>query len=421
MTTAAADALLRDLAGTIPVRPNPRRRQLWAACMAVGLAAFTYLLLTQPQRGWGAFAVNVIFWLGIAMGGSVLAAAIRLANGRWAAPVTRIAESYSAFLPYGLGAMAVLLGAGVWTYLPWTHHVEPRVKLWLNLPFLYARTLLGLGLFTWLAWDQARTSLRSDAHLLLNHVAPELKPDYEKLSAGWRGDAAEAAWRQHRLAQRAPQIALVFAVSVTLLAWDFIMGLTPEWVSNLFGWWVFMGAFLSGIAMTALLATRLRTALRLEAWVTDKHFWDLGKILFAISIFWVYQFWSQYLPIWYANMPEETWWVFVRFEDPWRPIAFTVFTMVFLIPFVGLMNMHSKRNPVALALFSLVVMAGMWLERHLLVMPSLHPESVWIGLPEVGVTLGFLGLFAWRVQSFLARYPAVNVTEALASAGGSGH
>src|SRR5204863_7699207 len=134
--------------------------------------------------------------------------------------------------------------------------------------------------------------------------------------------------------------------------------------------------------------------------------------VFGFSIFWVYQFWSQYLVIWYANMPEETWWVFLRFEAPWRTLAFTVFTMVFLIPFLGLMNKATKTSPVWLALFTLNIMIGMWLERHLLIMPSLHPEQVWIGWQEVGVTIGFLGVFGFAVQGFLAKYPAVKVTDA---------
>jgi hypothetical protein len=173
--------------------------------------------------------------------------------------------------------------------------------------------------------------------------------------------------------------------------------------------------------MTAFLLTRLRSGLKLEAYITPNHLWDLGKIAFGFSIFWVYQFWSQYLPIWYANMPEETWWVFLRFEEPWRALGFTVFGFVFLLPFVGLMNMYTKKSPLWLALFSLIILSGMWMERHILVMPSVNPDVRWVSLPEIGVTLGFLGLFGWAVQGFLARYPAIKVADALAGTGGHGH
>jgi hypothetical protein len=143
--------------------------------------------------------------------------------------------------------------------------------------------------------------------------------------------------------------------------------------------------------------------------------------MFGFSIFWVYQFWSQYLPIWYANMPDETWWVFLRFEDPWRPLAFAVFGCTFLIPFLGLMNVYTKKSPFWLGAFALLILSGMWMERHILVMPSLNPAKVWVGLPEIGVTLGFLGMFGWAVQGFLTKYPAVNVHDVLDGPRGHGH
>jgi len=416
----SSEAILKDIARKLPVRPNAQKRMIWMVCMAIGLATFVFLLASEPKRAWGAYTINLLYWLGIAHGAIVLACAIRLSNGRWAGPVIRIAESMTAFMPFGLGLMLILLVAGSHSLLPWLTHVEPRQAPYLNLPFLYARSLLGLGLLWWLSRDLVRVSLRSDVHLLRDHVAPELKPQYEKLSEGWRGDEAEAKWQKDRLAMRAPQIVVSYAVVFTLLCWDWVMSLTPEWTSTLFGWWFFMGAFLSGIAMTAFLGTQLRAKYRLEAYITPQHFWDVGKLIFGFSIFWVYQFWSQYLPIWYANLPEETWWVFLRFEHPWRTLGFTVFGFVFLLPFIGLMNIATKKSPFWLALFSLIVLAGMWMERHILVMPSLEPGRVWVGLPEIGVTIGFLGIFGWAVQGFLTKYPTVKVTDVLAQ-GGDGH
>jgi len=415
------EAVLRDIAGKLPVKPNVLRRVLWVALMAVGLGAFFFLLTHEPRRAWGAYAASMIYFLGISLGAAVLASTIRLANGRWGGPIIRIAESLTAYLPYGIGFVILMLAVGIWTYLPWTHHVLPRQAPYLNVPFLWVRTVVGLGLLWWLIRDLVHVSLRTDAYLLKDHVAPELKPMYERLCEGWRGDEAEAKWQRDRLAMRAPQICLVYSFFFTYFVWDFIMSLTPNWTSSLFGWWTFMGAFLSGIAMTALLSTQLRSHYRLEAYLTPDHFWDVGKLAFAFSIFWVYQFWSQYLVIWYANLPEETWWVFLRFEEPWRRLAFTVFGFVFLVPFLGLMNMHTKKSPFWLAVFSLVILSGVWMERHLLIMPSLNPDVRWVGLPEIGVTLGFLGVFGWSVQSFLTRYPAVKVADVLSGGGGHGH
>jgi hypothetical protein len=170
-----------------------------------------------------------------------------------------------------------------------------------------------------------------------------------------------------------------------------------------------------------MLATRLRARRGLEAYITTNMFWDIGKVLFAWCIFWVYLMWSQYLPIWYADMPEETWWVYLRFEDPWRPWAFAAFTLIFLIPFFGLMNKTSKTNPALLFTFTCITLVGVWIERHVLVMPSLNPSQVWIGLPEVLMTAGFVGLFGFAVQRFLAKFPCIKVTDVLEGAGGHGH
>ncbi len=420
LTASEREAVLKDIASKIPVRVNGRKRMIWMVCLAIGAIAFAFLLASEPKRAWGAYAINTLYWLGIAQGAVVLACAIRLANGRWAGPILRIAESLSAFLPYALGMMSILLAAGIWSYLPWANHADPRQAPYLNVPFLYVRTLAGLGLLWWLSRDLVRTSLRTDAYLLKDHVAPELKPGYEKLCEGWRGDEAEQAWQRGRFARLAPQIVVVYAIAFTLLAWDFVMSLTPDWVSTLFGWWFFIGAFLTGVAMTAFLATQLRARYRLEAYITPHHFWDIGKVIFAFTIFWTYQFWSQYLPIWYANLPEETWWVFLRFEHPWRNLSFAAFGLIFVVPFLGLLNMYTKKNPFWLALFSLIVLSGMWMERHILVMPSLEPARVWVGLPEIGVTIGFLGVFGWAVQGFLSKYPSVKVADVLAH-GGHGH
>ena len=416
------EAALRDIAGKLPVRPNAQRRMLWIAFMVIGVAAFAYLFLTNPLRAWGSWAINTIYFLGIAEAGVTLACSIRLANGHWGGPIMRIGESLSAYLPFGIATMVILLAAGAGTYLPWVaHHVEPRQTPFLNVPFLWIRTVGGLLLFWWLSRKLVTASLRADLQALKPYVAPELKGTYDKATANWKGDDAEKAWYSHQSAHLAPQLVLTFVVFYTVMAWDFIMALTPNWVSGLFGWWVYAGAFITGVAMVAFLATRLRAARSLEAYITTNMFWDIGKVLFSFSVFWGYLFWSQYLPIWYANMPEETWWVFLRFEEPWRTLSFAVFGIVFVIPLLGLLNKTSKTNPMLLASFSVLAMFGIWLERHVLVMPSLNPDTVWLGLPEVGVTLGFLGLFGFAIQGFMARYPVVRVVDVLEGAGGHGH
>lgn len=408
------ESILRDLAGKLPSSPNARKRQIWIGCFMIGIVSLAYLFLTEPTRAWAAWAINTIFFLGIAQGGVVLAAAIRLTNGKWGGPIMRLGESFSAYMPMGFLTMLVLLVGGIWSYLPWTSHPDERLAAYLNVPFLYIRTLGGIALFWWLSNKLAKTSLRMDAHKMLPYVPEALKGTYEKLAEGWRGDDEEQKRYSHEVSHLSPQIALTFAVFFSVLGWDFIMMLTPHWISALFGWFVYAAAFLSGVCMVAFLATQVRTKYGLESYINSNHFWDIGKVIFAWSIFWVYLFWSQYLPIWYANMPEETGYVFLRMEEPWRAWGFAVFIMIFAVPFLGMLNKTSKANPMLLMSFTILIMAGVWLERHVLVMPSLNPDTVWIGPAEVGVGIGFLGLFGWMIQGFLTKYPSVKVVDVLA-------
>jgi Ni/Fe-hydrogenase subunit HybB-like protein len=415
------DAILKDLASRLPGKRDPRKKNIFIGMMAVGVAAFAFLLVTNPLRAWGTWAINTIIFLGIAEGGVVLAAAIRLCNGRWGGPIMRIGESLSSYLLYGIGTMVVLLVAGIWTYLPWTHHVLARQAPFLNVPFLFVRTLGGLSLFTWLAFKMVNASLRRDLYLLAPHMEPAMRELYNKRVGEWAGDGAEARIYSHEVSHQSPQIVLTFVVFFSVMAWDFIMALTPNWVSPLFGWFVYAGAFISGISVVTLLATRIRARRGLEGYITTDMLWDIGKVLFAWCVFWGYLMWSQYLVIWYADMPMETWWVNLRFEDPWRPLAFAAFTMIFALPFLGMLNKTSKTNPALIMGFNSMILVGLWIERHVLVMPSLNPDQVWVGLPEVGMTLGFVGLFGFALQRFLCKYPCVKVSDVLDHAGGHGH
>src|SRR6516165_7193854 len=186
------DAILKDIANRLPGTRDPKKRNIFISMMALGLIAWVILLVTNPLRAWGTWAINTIIFLGIAEGGVVLAAAIRLCNGRWGGPIMRIGESLSSYLLYGIGTMVVLLVAGIWTYLPWTHHVLPRQAPFLNVPFLFVRTLGGLALFTWLAFKLVNASLRRDLRLLAPHMEPSLRELYTKRVGEWYGDQAEA-------------------------------------------------------------------------------------------------------------------------------------------------------------------------------------------------------------------------------------
>ena len=164
----------------------------------------------------------------------------------------------------------------------------------------------------------------------------------------------------------------------------------------------------------AVLTIFLRRRMGLEQLVSEKQLHDLGKLCFGFTVFWGYLMWAQYLVIWYGNLPEETYFIFYRLIGPWRPVGAWVFVLVFLIPFVGLLGVKPKRYPPTFLAFALVSLVGIWLERYLEVVPSINGGAgPAIGVPEIGVTLFFGGLFLLSMGLFAARFPMISPRLAL--------
>jgi hypothetical protein len=204
-------------------------------------------------------------------------------------------------------------------------------------------------------------------------------------------------------------VVLAFAFGYSLLAFDLIMSLAHKWVSNLFGAFYFMGSFLAALMMLAVLGIWLRRAMGLDGIYTSRQQHDLGKLCFGFTVFWAYLMWAQFLVIWYGNLPEETYFIFYRLYGAWRPVGTAVFLLVFLIPFIGLLGVKPKTYVPTMLLFALVSIVGIWLERYLEVVPSINQGAgPAIGLPEIGTTLLFAGLFLLSWAWFASRYPIIS-------------
>src|SRR5437773_3059406 len=155
----------------------------------------------------------------------------------------------------------------------------------------------------------------------------------------------------------------------------------------------------------AVLAIMLRRRMGLAQLISAKQLHDLGKLCFGFTVFWAYLMWSQFLVIWYGNLPEETFFIFYRLIGPWKPVGVAVFLLVFVIPFVGLLGVRPKKYPPALVALALVSLAGIWLERYLEIVPSINGGAgPALGMPEVGVTLLFAVLFLLSLVWFGSRY-----------------
>jgi hypothetical protein len=172
-----------------------------------------------------------------------------------------------------------------------------------------------------------------------------------------------------------------------------------------------MGAFWSGIAATAATVTLLKRGDSvLDKAMGRQQLHDLGKLTFAFCVFWTYLFFAQYLVIWYGKLPWEQAWIIHRAEEPWGKWSALMIVMCFVIPFAGLIGRKAKMTPVVFRTVAFVLLAGLWLEKHLMVAPSIRsPDTPTLGATELLVALMFLGIFLYAVRWFLSTFPLIQV------------
>lgn len=391
---------------------------LLAAFTAVGAIAFFALLGVDADRAWQAYVANWLFFTGISAGAIVFCAATVITKAKWNWSVRRITLSLGAFLPVAYLLMLPMLGLRE-SYFPWIEKMEydAIVQLkasYLNIPFLITRTLIGPLILFAMSLMFMYWALRPD-------MAPERAGAEggvagrarwrERLSGNWLGQAAEEARAWQKLKVLSPAVVLVYAVVMSVLVIDFAMTLEPHWFSTLFPVWYFMAAFWGAIAVTVIIMVLLK---RKDAYF-DEHMGpqqqhDLGKLVFAFSIFWAYLFWSQYIVQWYGKLPWEQEWYIHRSTAEWGPLSLLAIGLCFIAPFTLLMGRKPKLIPAYLGSVALLAMVGLWLERWLLIAPSLHTEgdptfTFW----EPLIGLGFLGIFALTVRWFLSTFPVIQL------------
>ncbi|HJS47949.1 MAG TPA: hypothetical protein VJ773_08205 [Gemmatimonadales bacterium] len=384
------------------------------SALALAGAALFALALTggHAARAWHLFHVNWIYFTSLAGGSVALVAVYKVANAKWSGVLVRFASTAIAFMPLALLGFVLVFTVGYeHIYGPMQEELPGLASgkaAWLSRPWMAARLGLGLLALTWVGWAMIRRDLAPDAWEAAQS-ADGRRGAFERLARGFDGSPAALAATNAAVARLAAIFVPLYAMVLTLIAFDGIMALQPHWFSNLLGGWVFMGAFLGGNALLAILHLHGGRETGVGHLISPKQRHDLGKMIFGFSVFWTYLMWSQFLVIWYGNLPEETGFVFARLWGPWRPVAVAVLAGMFIVPFVGLLGVLPKKWPPTLGLFSGVLLVALWLERYLMVMPSVTVEAGPVfGLPELGPTLLFLGLFLLSYGLAARRWPMVS-------------
>jgi hypothetical protein len=364
-----------------------------ALMTAIGAVAFALALVRgEAARAWQAYLVNLLFFLGVAQGGVVVSAAAYLAQGRWAGVTQyRLAEAASGFLPLGF-VLFWGLYFGRTLIFPWVLHPIAQKAMWLNTPFLFARDGISLLVMTLLSLWLVRVS-RGDA------------------ARAWAANPSDIEMPPPAIRRLAPAVAMTYAAVYSLIGFDLVMSLAPVWRSTLFGAYFFEAAFLSAIAAMAFTAAIMRGRLGPGNLFTHpKVLHDLGKFTFAFSVFWVYLLFAQYIVIWYGDIPVETFFIVQRvYYLPWEPLSYVVVILMWVLPFTVLLGVRPKRTPAILGTVALGVLVGIWIERYVLVVPSLSQHVLPFGWIELFITIGFLGAF------LLCSFRGLNLMAAAAS------
>jgi molybdopterin-containing oxidoreductase family membrane subunit len=318
---------------------------------------------------WGFYVTSFVFWIGISHAGTLISAILRLVNAGWRRPVTRCAEVITVF--------ALMIGA----LFPIIHLGRPWLAFWL-FPYPSER-LIWPNFRSPLVWDffAINTYLTGSVLFLLLPMIPDFaivrdkstglrRWIYARLALGWRGTPKQ--W--HRLETAMAIMAVVIlpvAVSVhTIVSFDFSMAPVPMWQTTIFGPYFVAGAIFSGIAGLIIAMAVLRKFLRLEQYLLPVHFENLGKLLLVMAILWGYFVFNERLVTYYGNGPSEMAVFWQTQRENYAPLYWTMVICNFVLPLV-LMGIRYFRTILGCVIASIGVCIGMWLERFLIIVPSL--------------------------------------------------
>lgn len=366
---------------------NPKGKDILAILIFLGGLAFFITLINQPDRAWSCYLIGFFYFTSLALGGLFFTALQHITHAEWSVSLRRFSEALTAFLPYafGMGVLFLLFGAEIlYSWLipsqvaldPLLQHKEP----YLNSSFLWIRWLVFFGLWILLARFIVRPSLEQEG----------------------KGESYKAINLSAKVVKPSVLFIIFFGLSYFFFSVDALMSLEPHWFSTIFGVYTFSGLFQSTLAFLILLIVyQTRKNNELNAYINENHLHDLGKFLFSFTIFWAYIAFSQYMIIWYANLPEETIFFLPRSQGSWAYVSLSLLVFKFMVPFLALLPRWAKRNSTHLVAVSILILIMQYVDLYWLVYPYYSGEEVIFSFSEIFIFIGFLGLFLLSIHRFL--------------------
>jgi hypothetical protein len=346
-----------------------------------------------PDRLWASWLLVSYYIIGVGLAGLCFVAIHYTTGASWSVAVRRVAEALAATLLLGLVLLAILFAARPQLY-PWMNTSSlgspadtalAFKRFWLSRSFFLDRAAVYAVIWILFSLAIRRCSRRQDID-------------------------GDPRWTRANIRLSAAFL-VVFGVTFTLASVDWVMSLEPLWYSTIFGVYNFAGLFESGLAALILAALWLEWRGPLRHVLNEKHLHDLGSLLFAFCIFWAYIWFSQYMLIWYTNIPEETAYFLRRSHGGWFALFLANLALNWLAPFVLLLRRDAKRSRRTLGLVAAVVLVGRWLDLYLMIFPSVVGEAPRIGAWEIGLTAGGIGSFGLALVWILRGAPAVPIAD----------
>jgi len=384
----------------------PAKMKTWAmALTAIGIISIVIGFIlhgtgTEEEQSvfWGTIMYNSIYFTLICNATMFFVCAVTLAMGGWQLVFQRVAEAISTMVPiFGVITFAVFLyiifGGHLHSIYHWIDKdAVANDKLldgksgFLNPTFFVIWSALSIGLWSILGARMRKLSNEADA-------APM---DYEK--------GKHFVWRN---TVTAGLFIVWFALTIgSVTPWFWLMSLDAHWYSTMYSWYTFASTFVSGCALIALWVIYLKNKGYLE-YTNEEHLHDLGKFMFAFSIFWTYLWFAQYMLIWYANIPEETIYFKPRVQGVYKGIFFFNLIINFVAPILILMKKSTKRNYTIMTFMAVLIIFGHWIDFYQMVMASISKNTLTLGWLDFGVAALFIGLMIHFVGKALAKKPLV--------------
>ncbi len=355
------------------------------------MTASGMLLTSHPGRFFSSYLVAFSFWLSISLGCFFFVMLHHLTGARWSIVIRRFAEMLMANLPV-LAIFFLPLIFGIHEIYHWSHaeavtkdEILAKKAPYLNVPFFILRAA---GYFiVWSLFTQKlyRTSLEQDRVFDSRQILR-----FRRISA--------------------PGM-ILFALTCTFAAFDWLMSTDAHWYSTIFGVYFFAGSVIAALCAITLIILFLRRRGVLVQEITAEHYHDLGKLIFAFTILWAYMAFSQYFLIWYANIPEETAWFHHRWRDGWKTISILLPIAHFAVPFLVLLSRAAKRDPRVLTVVCIWMLIFHWVDLAWLVYPNFPAETRLIRPADGVLWLGIGGFFLWFLSKKITKYAILPVND----------